>query len=127
MHSQFFHFELDFMQFSKQPFAAFLNGDFLLILQYRSARFCLLFFLNESVPSEPLCRVQVDFHYSVPILPQLRFGVLCVMPCLTYAHCQALRVAILSCSAWLCLYVPVSASMISFTHLHLLFLDGSLL
>ena len=55
MHSQFFHFELDFMQFSKQPFAAFLNGDFLLILQYRSARFCLLFFLNESVPSEP-CR-----------------------------------------------------------------------
>ena len=55
MHSQFFHFELDFMQFSKQPFAAFLNGDFLLILQYRSARFCLLFFLNESVPSEPLC------------------------------------------------------------------------
>ena len=56
MHSQFFHFELDFMQFSKQPFAAFLNGDFLLILQYRSARFCLLFFLNESVPSEPLCK-----------------------------------------------------------------------
>ena len=55
MHSQFFHFELDFMQFSKQPFAAYLNGDFLLILQYRSARFCLLFFLNESVPSEPLC------------------------------------------------------------------------
>ena len=35
--------------------------------------------------------------------------------------------AILSGSAWLCLYVPVSASMISFTHLHLLFLDGSLL
>ena len=55
------------------------------------------------------------------------FGVLCVMLCLTYAHCQALRVAILSGSAWLCLYVPVSASMISFTHLHLLFLHGSLL
>ena len=83
MHSQFFHFELDFMQFSKQPFAAFLNGDFLLILQYRSARFCLLFFLNESVPSEPLCIVGflVGFCLNMgqnwpglklPLVPQLR-------------------------------------------------------